>query len=396
MSELIAGLDLLAQRYPTTAGKLLISLLVLVAFALLSWGANRLRKAGEDELRGAITDLFASLAVAGGLIVATAIVLGIWGQAGTVVVALEEANIGTWTFGRMLLTIGLLAATFVFVRFVRHMLHDVLSGHGAVSEHQLEVTYRITQVVVYLLAGLIVLGFWQVDLSGLLIGAGVLGIVIGMAAQQTLASIFAGFVLMFSRPFEIGDWVAIGENEGIVTDITIISTRVQTADGEYVILPNDEVGSQMIINYTRKGRLRLRVSVGVDYDADLDRAQATIYEAISDLDELMRVPTPQVVVTEFADSAIVIEIRFWIKKPSSRRRWRAKHAVIKSVNDAFEREGIKIPYPQRELSGRAESGGFRIREDREPDGPPPRADEVRADRPRGASDERERPDGGER
>jgi small-conductance mechanosensitive channel len=378
VNELLGALDTLADQYPTVPARIGVTLVVIGGLALISLGANRLRKIGDDELRQAVSDLAASLIIGCGLLVAVGILIGVWGQAATVAFALAQANIGLDTLGRLLLTIGLIAGTFVFVRFLRHLLGDLLSGHDAVNEHQLEVTYRITQVAIYLIAGLIVLGFWQVDLSGLLIGAGVLGIVLGMAAQQTLAAIFAGFVLMFSRPFEIGDWVLIGENEGIVSDITIISTRIQTADGEYVIVPNDEVSTETITNYSRKGRLRIRVSVGVDYDTDLDRAEATIREAISDLDELMRVPTPQVVVDEFADSAILIEIRFWIDKPSSRRRWRAKQEVIKSVNDAFDREGIKIPYPQRELSGRSETGGFRIADGRAgaetTSEPPPQAD----------------------
>lgn len=357
MSEVITGLDVLAERYSTVPVRLLVSLLVAAGFALFSWGANRIRRYGGDDLRGAITDLVASIVIAGSLLVAVAILIGVWGQAWTVAFAFERTNVGVATLGRLLLTVGLFAGTFVFVRFVRHLIRDLLSGHDAVSEHQLEVTYRITQVAVYLLAGLLVLGLWRVDLSGLLIGAGVLGIVIGMAAQQTLAAIFAGFVLMFSRPFEIGDWVRIDENEGIVSDITIISTRIQTLDGEYAILPNDEVSSSTITNYSRKGRLRLRVSVGVDYGTDLDRAEAVIRESISDLDGLMRVPTPQVVVTGFGDSSIDFEVRFWIDKPSARRRWRAKQSVIKSIAAAFEREGITIPFPQRELSDRNGSFG---------------------------------------
>lgn len=400
MSELAAGLNVLAERYSTVPARLLVSLLTFAGFALLSWGANRLRRYGGDELRGAITDLVASLVVAIGLLAATAIVVGVWGQAWTVAFAFERANVDATTLGRIILTVGLLAGTFVFVRFVHHLMQDFLSGHDAVSEHQLEVTYRITQVVVYILAGLVVLGFWRVDLSGLLIGAGVLGIVLGMAAQETLASIFAGFVLMFSRPFEIGDWVRIGEDEttgseGIVSDITIISTRIQTVDGEYAIIPNDEVSKRTVINYSRKGRLRLRVSVGVDYDTDLDRAQATIHETIRGLEEIIRVPTPQVVVTEFGDSAIVLEVRFWIDKPSSRRRWRAKQAVIKAITDAFDREGIKIPYPQRELSGRAETGGFRIADERRATEPAPQADgNGRADDRRDATRERSDGEGG--
>ncbi len=88
-----------------------------------------------------------------------------------------------------------------------------------------------------------------------------------MAARQTLGSLLAGFMLMFARPFEIGDWVEIEEKEGIVTDISIVNTRIQTFDGEYVMIPNDTVGGSTIVNRSRKGRLRLEVDVGIDYDA---------------------------------------------------------------------------------------------------------------------------------
>lgn len=352
MSEVVAGLDVLAEQYPTVGARLSITLLAFAVVSVVSWVVTHLRQRAGDGLQSAVADLVGSLAIACSLVGAAGLVIGIWGQASTVAFALDQANIGTETLGRVLLTVGLLIGTFVFVRFLKGLITELLGGHDAVSEHEIEITYRISQVGIYVLSFLVVLGFWQVNLSGLLIGAGVLGAVIGFAAQDTLASIFAGFVLMFSRPFEIGDWVEIGEQEGIVSDITIISTRIQTFDGEYMIVPNNEVSSRTINNRSKKGRLRLRVSVGVDYDTDLDRAEAVIREAISALDEIMRVPTPQIVVTSFDDSAISFEIRFWIDKPSARRRWRAKQSVIKAVTKAFRREGITIPYPQRELSER--------------------------------------------
>lgn len=352
MSEVLVGLDALAEQYTTAPERIAITLFAVAIVSLMAWSVARLRSETGEDLRSAALDLAGSIALVGSAVGAIAVVIGVWGQGTTVAFALARANVGVDTLGTLLLTIGLLVGTFVFVRFLKGVITEFLGGHDAVSEHQIEVTYRITQVGTYLLAFLVVLGIWDVDLSGLLIGAGVLGAVLGLAAQQTLASIFAGFVLMFSRPFEIGDWVQIGENEGIVSDITIVSTRIQTADGEYAILPNDEVGSRTIINHSRKGRLRLQVSVGVDYETDLDRAEAVIREAISDIDRLMRVPTPQVVVTGFGDSAIEFDVRFWIDKPSARRRWRAKQAVIKSITEAFRREGITIPYPQRELSDR--------------------------------------------
>lgn len=352
MSELLAGLDVLAERYPTVPMRIVITLLAVAVVSLVSWSVARLRRLPDDEVQSTVVDLAGSIAIAGSLLGAIAVVIGVWGQAATVAFALDRANVDTATFGRLLLTVGLLVGTFVFVRFLKGLITELLGGHETVSEHQLEVTYRLIQVGVYILAVLVALGLWNVNLSGLLIGAGVLGAILGLAAQQTLASIFAGFVLMFSRPFEIGDWIEIGDQEGIVSDITIVSTRIQTFDGEYVIVPNDEVSSQTINNLSKKGRLRLRVPVGVDYDTDLDRAETVIREAIADLELLMRVPTPQIAVTAFGDSSIDFEVRFWIDKPSARRRWRAKQSVIKAINAAFDREGISIPFPQRALTDR--------------------------------------------
>jgi len=165
---------------------------------------------------------------------------------------------------------------------------------------------------------------------------------------------------MFARPFEIGDWIEVADEEGIVTDISIVNTRIQTFSGEYVMIPNDIVSGEKIINKSRKGRLRIEVEVGVDYEADVERAADLATDAMKGLDEILSVPTPQVVVQGFGDSAVVLGLRFWIDKPSSRRRWRARTAVVKSVKEAFDREGVKIPFPQRELTGRQESGGFRV------------------------------------
>jgi small-conductance mechanosensitive channel len=181
-----------------------------------------------------------------------------------------------------------------------------------------------------------------------------------MAARQTLGAVLAGFVLMFSRPFEIGDWVEVGDQEGIVTHISIVNTRIQTFDGEYVMLPNDEVSSKPITNRTRKGRLRIEVEVGVDYEDDPTHAAEVALAAVRDVEKVLAVPTPQVVAKRFADSSVVLGVRFWIDSPSARRKWRAQTAVIDAVKSAFEAEGIKIPFPQRELTGRAEEGGFRL------------------------------------
>lgn len=129
------------------------------------------------------------------------------------------------------------------------------------------------------------------------------------------------------------------------------------------MLPNDVVSSNTIINIGRKGRLRLDVEVGIDYATDPDHAVAVAKETMKDVDEILTVPTPDVVLKQFGNSAVLLELRFWIEKPSSRRKWRAITVVVRAVKHAYDREGIKIPFPQQEVSARDEHGGFRVVDD---------------------------------
>jgi len=223
------------------------------------------------------------------------------------------------------------------------------------TEHQEEILLRVGQVTIFVTVGATIFAVWSVNIGGLLVGAGFLGIVVGFAARQTLGSLIAGFVLMFSRPFTIGDWVAVGDQEGIVTDITIFNTRLENFDGEFVVIPNDKVSDSAITNRSQKGLLRLTLDVGVDYDTDVDAAMELAREAMVDVSDVVASPPPQVIPKSFGDSAVVLELRFWIDHPTPPRKWRAVSAVVRAVKTAFEEEDIDIPFPQRTLTMREES-----------------------------------------
>ncbi|MFB6304984.1 MAG: mechanosensitive ion channel family protein [Haloferacaceae archaeon] len=331
------------------AASVAILLLVLVVRrAAERWQTSHRSKAGDEpsRLRLLVSGLVTVVTAAG--VVA---LVGVWGLLAPLVDAYADLGLES-LWGRLVLVGVLVGTAYALVDFVGRAIDETVGRRDDVSEHQREILYRLTQVTIYALVGLTVLTLFTNDPSSLLVGAGFLGIVVGMAARQTLGAVLAGFVLMFSRPFEIGDWVEIGDNEGIVTGITIVNTRLQTFDGEHVMLPNDEVSSQSIVNRTRKGRLRLEVEVGVDYDADPTRAADVALEAVRGLDEILTVPTPQVVVKRFGDSSVVLGVRVWIGDPSARRKWRARTAVVSAVHEAFAAEDIAIPFPQRELSAR--------------------------------------------
>ncbi|MFB6136009.1 MAG: mechanosensitive ion channel family protein [Halobacteriaceae archaeon] len=357
----LVGLPAL-DGFVSVRDRTVVSLLLLGGLLALAWGASRLGDVLADhvEFDTRLVDVAMSVTLLAYLVVAGTLLVRLWDAGPSVRQAVDQFGEPSVLAVRALITLTILAAVYVLTGIVRGTIDEVMERRSRISQHQTEILYRVVQVCVYGFALLVALGVWRVNLSGLLIGAGFLGIVVGMAARQTLGALIAGFVLMFSRPFEIGDWVQIGDKEGIVTDITVVNTRLQTFDGEYVMLPNDLVSSNEVVNRSRKGRLRIEVDVGVDYATDVEEAMEVANETMKDVEETLSVPQPQVVLREFGDSSVVLRLRFWIDKPSARRKWRAQTAVIREVKAAFDEAGVKIPFPQRELTGRAETGGFRV------------------------------------
>jgi small-conductance mechanosensitive channel len=358
--DLTAVADQLRQ-FDTAQLRLAVSGLIVLSVATAILSARYLRSWLRERFHSRVADVVLTASIAVVVFGSAVALLVLWGLATDAARVLAQVSDTAGTGARILVALAVAASAYVASGVICRAIDRLTDAHDTISEHQSEIAFRIAQLTVYVTAGSIIVGtIWNVDLSGLLVGAGFLGIIVGMAARQTLGSLLAGFVLMFSRPFEIGDWIEVAEEEGIVTDISIVNTRIQTFSGEYVMIPNDIVSGEKIINKSRKGRLRIEVEVGVDYEADVERAADLATDAMKGLDEILSVPTPQVVVQGFGDSAVVLGLRFWIDKPSSRRRWRARTAVVKSVKEAFDREGVKIPFPQRELTGRQESGGFRV------------------------------------
>ena len=299
------------------------------------------------------------------VLVTTAVgLLAVWNRTDAAWAVLSAVRVSPTVVGRGVLTAALVVGAYVGMGLLEDAIESFGQGTTRMTAHQEQIITRVGQLSMLLLVGLLSLSVWNVNPQGLLVGAGFLGIVVGFAARQTLGSLIAGFVLMFSRPFEIGDWVVVGDDlEGVVTDVTIINTRLENFDGEFIVIPNDRVADSPVTNKSQKGRLRLRIDVGIDYDADPERAEAVALEAIRTVDTVTETPPPKVFPKSFGDSAVVLEMRFWIERPTPPKKWRTQAAVVNAVKAAFDREGIGIPYPQRELSGRAETGGFRVADD---------------------------------
>ena len=371
------------QELATTEGRLVVSgailfltllVAVLIAPFLIRKSSAKIRKQLPEGRTAGAVDAVADyipttiggfflrviqIVLLGAAVIALLIV---WGLVEVAVTLLQFVGISLPLFGQVFLTIILFLFAYIASDLLRETIEELSHDADRITDHQQEIVIRMANLGILVFAVTAALTLWGLDLSGLLVGAGFLGIVVGMAARQTLGSMIAGFVLMFSRPFTIGDWVEIDKHEGIVTDITIMNTRLRNFDGEYIVIPNDIANNRTVTNRSEQGHLRLRVEVGIDYETDPDHAETVALEAIREVEAVADTPPPAVVPTGFGDSEITLEMRFWIDRPAPPRRWRAIREVIHRVKDRFDDEDITIPYPQRQLSNRGKQNGFRVPE----------------------------------
>jgi small-conductance mechanosensitive channel len=133
-----------------------------------------------------------------------------------------------------------------------------------------------------------------------------------------------------------------------VVDIGLRATKIKTTDNIVIIIPNNEIMKRDIVNYTIISSLiRVRVNIGIAYDADIDKAKAIIVDVARQMDWIADPPVPKVVVRNFSESAVDLQLRVWIK--DARRRMDTISYVIDRVKEAFDRAGIEIPYPKRDI-----------------------------------------------
>ncbi|PSQ32754.1 mechanosensitive ion channel family protein, partial [Halobacteriales archaeon SW_12_69_24] len=257
-----------------------------------------------------------------------------------------------------------LLGTYMLTRVTKRIIR-YWSKNERISPHQRELAHHLTQISLFLVVVVFIFGLFGLQATDLFLGAGALGIVLGLAARQTLANVLSGLIILFGRPFEAGDWIKVGEQEGIVTDINVLNTQVRTFNEEHLLIPNDEVTNQEVINYSKTERLRLTTDVGIDYDDDISKAATIAKRTMQSCETVANSPNPDVILEAFGDSEVILRLRYWIDRPTIQQKLSAQNEVIEAVKAAFEEADVKIPFPQRELLGREETDGLQVTQSEE-------------------------------
>ena len=213
---------------------------------------------------------------------------------------------------------------------------------------------KFSGAIIYATAAILALDILGINVMPFIAGAGVAGIAIGFAAKDTLSNLIAGVLLIIDRPFEIGDRIEVwsaptgSATWGDVINIGLRATKIKTTDNIVIIIPNNEIMLRDIINYTIISEdIRLRINIGIAYDADLKKAKRAILRVAQATEGVAEDPPPKVVVRNFGESSVDLQLRVWIH--DARRRMDTISDITDKVKEAFDAAGIEIPYPKRDI-----------------------------------------------
>ncbi len=207
-------------------------------------------------------------------------------------------------------------------------------------------------LTIALLLAISAVGF---NLANLAIIAGALSIGIGFGLQSIVSNFVSGLILLFERPIKVGDWIVTTSGEGFVQKISVRSTEIETFDKATVIIPNSELISGAVTNWTHKDKIgRVIINVGVSYDADPEEVIALLGTIADEHPQILSYPVPMIYFADFADSSLNFEFRGFISdiKTGLKIRSELRVAIFKKLKEA----GIEIPFPQRDLHIKTDKG----------------------------------------
>ena len=197
------------------------------------------------------------------------------------------------------------------------------------------------RTLLIILTALIVAGSLGVDVTSLIAVVSVFGLAVSLAVQDVLGNVAGGMVLLFTKPFTLGDYIAAGEGEGTVAEITLTHTKLDTPSGQRVMLPNSKLTAGQIVNYSVRGVRRADHTITASYDDGTGAVRSACLKALERTPNILPDPAPQVVLTGFGESSVEYHVRFWAKTEDY---WDAHFRSLEEIRRAFAEDGVTMTY----------------------------------------------------
>ncbi|MCD1295792.1 mechanosensitive ion channel family protein [Methanocella sp. CWC-04] len=204
---------------------------------------------------------------------------------------------------------------------------------------------KVTGAVIFIIAGLMALGQFGVEITPLIASLGVAGVAVAIAAQELLSNLFGALAILTDRPYKVGDRIQITDTEeGDVIEIGLRSTRVKTLEDKIIIVPNSMISKSRIINYSQPDTvIRFKLNVGISYDADVEKATRILIDVASKTPGVLKEKPPKAYVSGLGDFRVNIILHVWVN--DYRLLYEVPDKIYRETLKRFETEGIEIPYP---------------------------------------------------
>ena len=247
----------------------------------------------------------------------------------------------------LLISLILSAITVVIARIIAAIIRRTLfSVSRKVPKFTLLMAGLVSKIIsfiIWVITVVVILGFFGVDLTPVLAGLGITGVVLGFALQESIASLFSGIMIAINNPFRVGDWVDIGDVSGTGTSMDIMCVTLTSGDNKKITMNNKNVWGSTIVNYSYIDKRRLDMTVSVDYSTDTDKAKNIIRALIMSYPEILPDPAPVVEINNYGASSIDIIVRPYVL-PSDYWKvyWRFNAEVLKTLRA----NGMDMPFNQ--------------------------------------------------
>lgn len=247
--------------------------------------------------------------------------------------------------------INLVAAIAIFVigRWVAKFLHRlVIKAMKRAKTDPLIVTFagNIFYVLLMFAVVLAAIGQLGIQTTSLIAVLGAAGLAIGLALQGSLANFAAGVMVVLFRPYRVGDYIEGGGVSGTVEEVQIFTTELSTPDNRKIIVPNGQMLSDAITNYSAHATRRVDLVVGVGYGDDIDTVRRVLEGVVADDARVLADPAPNIRIGSLGDSSVNWIVRPWVKAADY---WDVYWEMTEEIKRRFDREGINIPFPQRDV-----------------------------------------------
>lgn len=250
--------------------------------------------------------------------------------------------------GIVILFIGL-----VLAKLIRRFIQRILS-HEKFNASAAGMISQTVYIIVLVLTVTTVLGKLGVPMTSFVTLVGAVGVGVGLALKDSLSNVAAGLLILFFKPFRVGD-VVEEENKkmGRVLEIQIMHTILMQMDGCKVLVPNAEISKSRLINYTESPERRIDLKIQISYESDCKKALRLLQELYDKDESILKTPQPVMGISSFDDNGITIAAMPWVKGEDY---WTVYFRLMSKIKDIFEQNGIEFPYPQRVVSLKLEEG----------------------------------------